>query len=120
EAVDGAQEPLLPPVVEERLAHLRDKPGEARLRHEAVRPQAPLDLHLRDRLRPALQEQLEQLESLGLQVHGRAAVEELAGGGVEDELGEGDAHQGPRKSWAKARESPRTLPGRAPIFRSGT
>ena len=92
EAGHGPQEPRLVGLVLQRLAQLVDEDGQVHLGHERVGPQPVVDLCLGDGVRPALHEQLEQLERLGRQVDRVAAQVELPGLVVEHETAESHAH----------------------------
>ena len=65
-----------------------------------------MDLALRNDLRPPRQEQVQELERLGLEVPLLAAAEELTGGAVESES--------PKCSRMASRPAPGVVPDSAP------
>ena len=94
EAVHGLQESVGPRVVGDGVTDLARGPGKTRVRHEYARPDLVEQLLLRERARPVLDQDLQQLEGLRRQMHFLAAANELPRVGVELAVSKANLHFG--------------------------
>ena len=92
---NGADVPRRPWRVAERGADLRHQVVQARVGDERLRPQTLEELRLRDRLRPPIEKQLQELEGLGGQRHSASMAKEHPPAGVELAFSKNDTHVGP-------------------------
>jgi hypothetical protein len=100
----GADEARVAGVVAERLAQPVDEDREVHLGHEGLRPEPIVDRRLGHGVRPAVDQQLEQLEGLGGEVHRAPVAQQLTSLSVEDEPFEADArHASPNKITTRSR-----------------
>src|SRR5262249_18712060 len=110
EAMDRPDVPRVLSVLADRLADLGDQARQRRLRHERVRPYLLVDLGLGEGAGTRFEQQLQQPESLGREVDGPLAPEDLPGLAVEGAVTEKDAHahspENPRKSQDDSQDSP--------------
>ena len=94
----GPHEVRLARAVPDRVANLGQQARQRPVGDERPRPELLVDRVLRERLRPVLEQQLQELERLGLEVHLVAPDEELPGLRIEHTVPEANAHEPPRKA----------------------
>jgi hypothetical protein len=81
-------------VIGDRVTDLARGPGETRIRDEHARPDLVEQLLFRERARPFLDEDLQQLEGLRRQMHFSAVANELPCFGVEVAVSKPNVHVG--------------------------
>jgi len=120
--VNGADHPLLPAVVAQRVAHRFDPAGDSRVRHDPPAPDALDDLVLADHPVVVLDQQTEQREHLRLKRDRAASGRKLDLVGIQLKIFERVDHRANYSSYpGNLRKSSRSSPSVKPpggVFRS--
>ena len=104
-----SDEPGLTRGVAERVAHLRHKARQIRLRDESGRPETLVQFLFRECTRAANDEQRKEVEGLGRQVDFDAGPVQLPCLRIERQLAQPKFHSPPIVNPGIAQESPRTV-----------
>src|SRR5262245_14742388 len=88
----GAEEAGLSRVVAQGAPDLGHEPRQVGLGDEGLGPEAVPDLLLGDRLGPAPDQEVQEVEGLGLDVEGLSSAQQLPSRPVEDEVAEDGSH----------------------------
>jgi hypothetical protein len=113
-----SDEPRLPGIIAKGFSNLRDQRGEIDLRDEGGGPEALVQVVFRERTRAALDEDLQQLVSLGRKVELPVGPEQLPRVGVERELPEPNNHCPPIETLENSNRLPKTPQRSTLILRS--